>query len=418
MTEIITDIIPYLIDNVPSNEYLNKLNELIKKYKLQTEKINKTTYINQDINEKIKTTFDFINFIKTICKTSNASIFGSFPRMLLERSFLGMSELDGFGNTINHDIDLYIYEDKINFVESDVKTLINVLYLMKTNMTFGDYKIVSIHDKTINATSRVLDNIKDNMLNIPHYVIIFKKSDKIIKYDLLAYKIEATNKWTCEYDVNSLSISRRGIYSDKPFFNVIMNIMNKTAECSIDFKKLILPLHRSGYRSDKVKILNDILFFASIRTKILSIGYKQIYNEKYGNIELSIEKNNSCPITSLDPPYIQLELDCNHKCSLMALAGIINIRTSGDTESILCPFCRHTLIPKISVSINPNKLKSYSVDVDNNNDIPQLPPYEIGEEIITKENRDYIIRLIHGLPTQQISTGRQQITGYDLLIRQ
>lgn len=418
MTEIITNIIPYLIDNVPSNEYLDKLNVLIKRYELQMEKINKTKDINLDINEKIKTTFEFINFIKTICKTSNASIFGSFPRMLFERSFSGLSELDGYGNTINHDIDLYIYEDKINFVESDVKTLINVLYLMKTNMTFGDYKIVSIYDKTINATSRAMDNINDQMINIPHYVIILKKFDKIIKYDLLAYKIEATNKWTCEYDVNSLSISSRGIYSDKPFFNTIMNIINKTAECSIDFKKLILPLYSSIYRSDKVKILNDILFFASIRTKILSIGYKQIYNEKYGNIMLSIEKDNDCPITSLQPPYIQLELDCNHKCSLMALAGIINVRSSGDTESILCPFCRHTLIPKICVLINPNKLKSYSVDVDSNINIPQLPPYEIGEEIITKENRDYIIRLIHGITPQQSLTGRHQISGYDLLIRQ
>jgi len=417
MSESIAETISYLIDNVPSNEYSKKLHELIISYQLQKDKIDKTIKINQDINEKIKTTFDFINFVKTICKTSNASIFGSFPRMLLERSVSGLSELDGYGNTINHDIDLYIYEDKYDYVESDFKTLMNVLQLMKSNMSFSDYKIESIHDKTINASSRVTDNAKDRMLDIPHYVIILKKSDKIIKYDLLAHKLELSNKWTNEYDVNSMTISRRGINSVQSFFDTLINIMNKTADCTINFNKLILPLSKSGYRSEKVKILNDILFFASMRTKILSLGYKQIYNDKYGMIVISIEKNNECPITSLQPPYIQLELDCNHKCSLMALAGIINVRASGDTESISCPFCRHTLIPKLSSTPNPNKVKSYSTAVDTNTIIPLLPPHEISEEVISKENKDYITGLMYGLTPQQALSGRHQISDYELVNR-
>ena len=415
MSETIAETISYLIDNVPSDEYSRKLHELIISYQLQKNKINKTKDINQDINEKIKTTFDFINFAKTICKTSDASIFGSFPRMLLERSFSGLSELDGYGNTINHDIDIYLYEEKYDYKESEFKTLINVLQLMKTNMSFGDYKIDSIHDKTISTSSRVIDNAKDRMLDVPHYVIILKNVDKIIKYDLIAYKIQSTNTWTNEYDVNSLSINRRGIQCHQSFFDTLINIMNRTADCSINFKKLILPLSRSGFRSDKVKIFNDILFFASMRTKILSLGYKQIFNEKYGNLELSIEKDDDCPITSLSAPYIQLELVCNHKCSLMALAGIINVRASGDTESISCPFCRHTLIPKISCIPNPNKLKNYSDGVNTNAVLPALPSCEISEEIITKENIDYIIGLMHGLTPQQVMSGRHQINEYELL---
>lgn len=424
MSETITDPIPepieetisYLIDNVPSDEYSRKLHELIMFYQLQKKKIDNTNDINEDIKQKIKTTFDFINFVKTICKTSDPSIFGSFPRMLIERSFYGLSELDGYGNSINHDIDLYLYETKYDYREIEFKTLINILQFMKSNITFGDYKIDSIHDKTINITSRVTGNAIDRLLDVPHYVIILKKSEKIIKYDLLAYKIELTNSWTNEYDVNSLSINRRGFHCDKPFFDTITNIMNRTAECCIDFYKLILPLSQSGVRLDKVKILNDVLFYASMRTKILSIGYKQIYNQKFGNIVLSIEKNECCPITSFQPPYIQLELVCNHKCSLMALAGIINVRASGDTESISCPFCRQTLIPKINVTSNPNRLKSYSDGVDENSVVPVLPPHEIGEEIITKENKDYIIGLMRGLTPQQVMSGRYQINEYELLI--
>lgn len=415
MSETIAETISYLIDNVPSDEYSEKLHELISFYQLQKNKIDKTKDINEDIKQKIKTTFDFINFVKTICKTSIPSIFGSFSRMLLERSFSGLSELDGYGNTINHDIDLYLYEQKYDYIESEFKTLINVLHLMKSNMTFSDFKIDSIHDKTINATSRVTDNAKDKMLDVPHYIIIIKNSDKIIKYDLLAYKIEHTNTWTNEYDVNSLSISSSGIHSDKQFFDTIINIINRTAECCIDFSKLISPLSRYGYRSEKVKILNDILFFASMRTKILSIGYKQIYNEKFGNLVLSIEKESECPITYMQPPYIQLELDCNHKFSLMALAVIINIRSSGDTESIYCPLCRHTLIPKINRTPNPDKLKSYSDNVNTPSIVPILPLHEIGEEIITKVNRDYISGLMFGLTPQQVMSDRHQISDYSLL---
>jgi hypothetical protein len=417
MSEIIAETISYLIENVPSTEYSKKLHELISTYQLQKDKIDKTKEINHDIKEKIKTTFDFLNFVKTICKTAHPSIFGSFVRMLFERSFTGLSELDGYGNTINHDIDLYLYEEKYDFIHSDFKTLINVLQLMKSNMTFGDYKIDSIHDKTISDTSNVIDNAKERMLNVPHYVVILKNDEKIIKYDLLAYKIESTNTWTNEFDINSLKISRRGIHCDQSFFDTIINIINRTAQCTIDFKKLILPLSRSGYRSKKVKIFNDILFFASMRTKILSLGYKQIYNDTFGTIILSIEKDNDCPITSLQPPYIQLELECNHKCSLMALAGIINIRASSSTESISCPFCRHTLIPKIIITTNPNKLKKYSDGVDTNSVVPVLPPYEICEEIITRENRNYITGLMYGLTPQQVMSGRIPVSDYDLVTR-
>jgi hypothetical protein len=416
MSEPITENLLYLIENAPTAEYAVKLKEVIKHYKLQTTKIEKTKQINLDIKEKIRTTFDFINFIKTICKSSYPSIFGSFPRMLFERCFSGLSELDGYGNTINHDIDIYIYEEinNFNFNQSDFKTLINVLNLIKSNMTFGDYKIHSIHDKTITSLSRVLDNAKDRMLDIPHYVIILKNGDKIIKYDLLAYKIEPTHTWTNEFDINSLSISRRGIHCDQTFFDTIINIMNNTADCTIDFKKFIAPLYKPGYRLDKVKIFNDILYFCCMRTKILSIGYKQIFNDTFGIIELSIEKDNDCPITSLKPPYIQMELECGHKCSLMTLAGIINIRASNDTESILCPFCRHTMIPKISITKNLNKLKKFDV-IEDNIPLQSLPPHEIGNEIITKENKDYVTGLMYGFTPQQIMSGRYPVSDYDLL---
>lgn len=414
MSEIIPENLFYLIDNAPTDDYAAKLKELIEHYKLQTTKIEITKQINQDIKEKIRTTFDFINFIKTICKSSHPSIFGSLPRMLFERAFYGLSELDGYGNTINHDIDLYVYREKDHYDQSEFKTFINLFTLIKSNMTFGEYKIHSIHDKTITSLSRVLDNAKDRMLDIPHYIIILKNGDKIIKYDLLGYKIEPKHTWTNEFDINSLSISGRGIHCDQSFFDTIINIMNKTADCTIDFNKIIDPLVNPSHRSDKVKIFNDLLYFSCMRTKILSIGYKQIYNDKFGMIELSIEKDNDCFITSLKPPYIQMELECGHKCSLMALAGIINIRASNDTESILCPLCRHNMIPKIKITKNLAKLKNYDV-IEEDMPLMSLPSPEIGDEIISKENKDYITGLMYGLTPQQVMSGQFPISDYNLL---
>jgi len=418
MSEIITENLSYLIENAPSDEYQSILKELIDCYKVQTTKIQKTKQIDEDIKEKITTTFNFIKFIKTICKSDfvNPCIYGSLPRMMLERSFSGLYELDGYGNTINHDIDIYIYNQKDCFNKIEFQMIFNIINLTKANLSFGNYKIHSIHDKTIKISSRVSDNAKERLLDIPHYIVILQNGEKIIKYDILGYKIEPTHTWTNEFDINSLSIGN-GIYSrDQYFPDILVNIMNKTAECTIDFKKISSPLSQSGLRSTKQKILNDILYFSCMRTKILSMGYTKIFNENFGSLVLSIEKYNDFIVTMNKPPYIQMELECGHTFSLMALAGITNIRASNDIESIVCPFCRHAIIPKLVRNQNPFKLQSYELN-DSNVPYPEIRQYDIEEEIITKENKDYVNGLIFGLTPEQIITGNVPVSEYELLRR-
>lgn len=401
----IDDDISFLVKHTPSIEYATKLQKFIETYKLQTMKINRSMQIDIDINEKIKTTLNLIQFIKTICKSAIPFIFGSFPRMLFERAFHSSLKMNGYGNTINHDIDLYLYNTEFVFNKYEFDTLIYVLELTKSNITFGNYKLYSVTDKTITSISNVSDNAKNRMLNIPHYVIILHNGEKFIKYDLLGYKISSSNSWTNEFDINSLCMGHNGINSDVDFYNTLMNIMNFTAECTINFKRLIQPLEESNMRSTKVHILNDILYFSCMRTKILSVGYVKIYNEAFGNIILTIEKENDCFITGNKPPYLQLELVCGHICSLMAIAGIVNTRSSEYTESILCPMCRHQLIPKLADIKNPNKLQNYQPDISIMRN-PQIPLYETDDEIITQENRDYVNGLIYGLTPQEILSNR------------
>lgn len=410
MSEIITENLSYLINNAPTTEYLTKLTEFIDILKFQQIKIEKTKQISNDIKDKIKTTFNFINFIKTICVSTsinpiNPCIFGSFPRMIFERFFTGAYEFDGYGNTINHDINIYLYEEKYDFNNTDFNTLINVMNLTKEHLLFGDYKIHSIHDKNTNR-------IKNCITEIPHYIIILQNKGKFIKYDLIGYKIKSVNANTDDFDVNSLIIDSNGIYSEQNFYNILNNIMNKSADCSINFNTLITPLASSGLRTSKVKILNEIIYFTCMRTKILSVGYSQIFNENSGNISISIERVHDCIITTLKPPYIQIELECGHKCSLMALSGIINVRASFDTESILCPFCRHILIPKLIQNKNTNKLQTYETG-DQTKLLPNINPYEIGNELITKENKNYVNGLLFSLTPQQIT--ERQMSDLDFI---
>lgn len=414
MSVNITENLSYLVANAPSEEYSNKLKELIDSYTQQKMKVDKTKQIDVDVKEKVKTTFNFIKFIKTICKNSQPAIFGSFPRMLFERAFTGLYEFDGYGNTVNHDIDLYVFDSKSTFIKSEFSMLITILNLMKPNITFGEFKIHSIVDKTVTSHSVVNDNVRERMKNIPHYCIILEHNSRYIKYDLLGYKIEPQHSWTNEFDINSLSITHRGISSDENFYDSIMNIMNHSAECTIDFKTMLEPLQLSCVRKTKVKILNDIIFFSYMRTKILSVGYSVIYNEKHGNLALTLEKKNECIITGLKPPYIQLELDCGHQCSLMALTGIVNIRASVDTESISCPLCRKKLIPKLVSIANPNKLQNFEPTDETNTSIPNIPAYELGNEIISKENKDYIYGIMNGLTPQEIMSGRHTHRDHDL----
>jgi len=415
----------FLLENAPSEAYREKLSALLNQKDMQiTAKesvinqqmdiVKNTNRITKDIKEKLKVISTFMETITHFCPTSEPTIFGSFVRTLFERVFTPIYDPDskGYANSINHDVDLYVYPTSFNYNPSDFKTFIQTLKLhikLKNDVFVDNFKILSIVDKTITNSSKVSEQARKILKDLPHYVIIFGNGTDYIKCDVLAYKIDRDNIWTNEFDVNSLEFSCNGIKSAKNFINVISNIVNKTATCNVNFNIIMRDLmSRSLNRSQKIPLLNEILFFSTMRTKILSIGYESI-TSNIGFLSLTVEKESPCEITSQPAPFIKMELVCGHQLSLMAIAGIINVRSSEFTEAIPCPYCRKSLIPKL--------VKNAPVKITNPIIIDTEPPvaislqkYDISDEIISEENIAYVQGLIYGLTPEQVLSGRFDYT--------
>lgn len=393
------EYISQLPDEETKDEMITYLNNQIK-YKKQTE----------HFKDKINVSISLISLIESICKKSNVTIFGSFTRNMIEKIFMNNSE-NGFGDPINHDIDIIIFEN-IDAFNKDKKYFYDIITLFKIvahnpiysiDTDFYGYSIIDVDEKTLreeditdyNGTGKIY------LLNIPHYNIIMKKGENIIKFDLLGYKVKNDKfLWNNEYNVNSLLLNSDGIYiatreNKNNFLDILNSIQTREVICNIDHES-ILSNFLTRTRQEKIQIINQIIWFLTYRTKILSLGYKNI-TSNYKFFDYYIEKDEPCDITGNEAPYIKIKLNCNHNISLMALAGIPNIRTSEWSESIKCPFCRSDIELKL-IDIQPSEII-----------IPKLPRkelininnYEIADIITSNDNMSYIS---HVLNTQTIPT--------------
>ena len=85
------------------------------------------------------------------------------------------------------------------------------------------------------------------MINIPHYNLIFKNinsENDIIKIDLLAYKNINNDMWGNEFNINSMKLNNDGIDSHN-FFDTLVSILNRKAECNIDFESVLTKINGS-----------------------------------------------------------------------------------------------------------------------------------------------------------------------------
>lgn len=390
--------IDYLKTQPINNETINMIKYFESQLKFKKQTIH--------FKEKITVTLSFIKFIESICKKSNPIVFGSFTRNLIEKIFMSISEI-GYGDPINHDIDMVIYNDLLTF-SSDKNSFYELISLFKVvssnkeiEFDFHGYKIIDVTDKTLRESDiKQTDGIgKSLMLNIPHFTICLKKDTTLIKYDLLGYKIIhkiQNNTWLNEFNVNTLTLTKNGIqinnkenWETYDFHNILNSILNREVVCNINFESILYGFLTKS-RSKKISILNQIIWFLTYRTKILSHGYKEIKSEILF-FDLKIEKDNICELTENEPPYIKIKLKCNHYISLMGLIGIINIRSSDWSESIKCPFCRSDLELYL--------IKDILTDIP----IPSIPSkeiitfdnYEHSEKIISDENMNYISQIMN-----------------------
>lgn len=185
---------------------------------------------------------------------------------------------------------------------------------------------------------------------VPHAHIILKnpQNNTYVIVDLLGFPI-ASNAYNIDedIDVNTLSLTRDGIKSKADFFTTLQSIQQRRGIMKTDIQKMKDDLeNRTMSFSEKSNIYNNIIHFTGFRTKILAVGYDSIESESH-MCDIQIEMTEDCPISSAKAPYPVINLDCGHSISVIALSGLVNIQASDYTESVRCPHCRASILPKM-----------------------------------------------------------------------
>jgi hypothetical protein len=350
----------------------------------------------------------FIKFLKNICKQSNIKIYGSFVRSIFEKIFVSTADV-GYADPINHDIDIVIFENKHAFTAEKDKffEFISLMQIVsnteKYDFNFYGFKVIDVVEKTINPNNLRPDSgiAKKFLIDIPHYVIMLQKDNFKIKIDMLGYKTENTefNTWQNEFNINSLAMTENGIFS-KDFYDLnvsesynlyetINSIITKTAICNLPFNHLLNGFTHK-YRNEKSNIVNQIVWFFSHRMKIITLGYSNITSD-INFFDYVIERNEPCLLSGNEPPYIKIKLACDHYMSIMALAGLVNIRSSEWTDAIKCPFCRSDLNFAL-IDVPSNKI---IIPKTPEKEMESIDDYEVADDLFSDENIEYITTIIN-----------------------
>ena len=344
----------FLIANAPSEEYRQELLKLLKP--------SKTEYMKT----KFQTLISFVTFIEKEYSTKSVDswnnmkckIFGSFVRQYFEMIYATPVD-QAYGNVYDHDVDIRLFDDMNS--HNDKKFITDLIHLFKTmiiskseEFNFNGYKLLYLEEKTVTKLNEHDAEGKKLLHNIPHYFVVLEKGDDQIHIDLLAHNPanNSSSLWNNDYDVNGMYMCRNGIFTNEigNFFKIQNSIMNRSAYVEYPIEQYVAslkrtPIGRALKRSAKVQIYNQLIHFIAFRTKIEEGGYTQASKGKM--LSLSVEEDEHCEISDFEAPYIKVKLECSHSLSIMAFANIVNIRASDDTETIVCPYCRADLIPKL-----------------------------------------------------------------------
>lgn len=451
-SDIIHSIIASINSDVTKSESQKK--EMIK-FLTNQEKFNNTT---NHLEEKFEALMSFIKFIETNVPQSSCKIYGSFVRQMFEKMFLSTYDDSGYGDSENHDVDLHIFESKEKYFEAktEFNNIIDTFEVMEkldfdANIKFGDFHLVKITDMTLDLDeptkeslqrmkktlseyilrynthsdnpiniedaelpshtmmryrariNRIEHSIKEKFNGVPHFNIILKNplNNKYIIIDMLSFPIDSNNyDIRSDINVNTLCITHNGIESKSDFIDTLRCIYKRKGIMKIDMNKMINDLKNNSLEfSEKAKLYNNFVNFVGFRTKILSVGYTNIFSDIDKQIcDIYIERNESCPITFAKPPYLVMNLECTHNISIMALAGLANIRQSEYTEAINCPICRAKLIPKmvdkqtdIIVIPDPSIISDiFTTGQSRRNSISIKIPNYMQNEIMSKDNLNIV----------------------------
>lgn len=394
-----------------TNNELNKAKDKIKSLELALLSKKKREDIAQCFIEKIGVVNALIKSIDTIYKNvtgmnSEAYVYGSFVRQLFEFNVQNDRDI-GYGNPINHDIDMTIFSKQETFsaymeVFAKIISFLTGLAMVVTeNGKFNGYTLIAVKNVTVGNTTT--QTMRQRIEMIPHYHLYFQKGDKLIKIDLLAYPPAPSDDvlWpNGDFDINSLKLSKNGIETMHHSINildVLYNIVNKQAVCRIEFDELLAPVQNNHVTFDqKSGAMLQLMFFLTNRLKIMEVGYKDIYSSTVIP-EFYIEKEENCHITQEAPPYINIKLECGHNLSISALTGIATFKMSNYTEAMNCPLCNERIVPKLI----EKKLLPIEFPIEIQRESPKLPDYE-KENIMSDDVRKNVKKCLRNQQSSYI----------------
>lgn len=449
-----SDIISSIISSIKtdSTKSEKQKDDMINFLTTQEKSQQKFKISTSHLEEKFECLISFIKFIEINIPSSSTKIYGSFVRQMFEKMFLSSYDDSGYGDSENHDVDCTVFESKEKYEESkkEFNNVIDTFEVMEkldfsASIKFGNFYLVKISDITMNLSNndverlerlrknldsyiisynartnnpinitdtilpsrnmmrtrlqinKLAQNIKEKFNNVPHFNIIMKNpsNNKYVIIDMFGFPIKE-NEYNIQDDinVNTLCITRDGINCKSDFLTTIRSIYKRKGITCIDIVKMKKNLeNKSLIFSEKTKIYNQLVNFIGFRTKILASGYSEISSENE-ICDMYVEHNEICPITSAKPPYMCMNLQCGHSLSIMALAGIANIRKSDYTEEISCPLCRSKLIPKMlekqpeHIEIPDPSIVSqiFTTGQSRRNSISINIPKPVQNEIMTSEN--------------------------------
>lgn len=310
---------------------------------------------------------------------------GDFDRKYIEcpRALCDYFADNVFGNPIGIPIififDKFKLHEFINFME---KMKDSTLLSKNNRLKFGSYRLDKIYRK-----NKIL--WRNNTTEQTRYVMILTDVDTS-----KSIKCYAVNKK--DYIENSRveNIDYIGPY----IYDALPDMTMRKVVTTKDISGSIFMLKGEMVRKKRVAIFELILDILVHEIQLLEKGYRYIDVGSNMMIKYDIEDKDVCPITQVEPSYINVHLVCDHKISIMALYGVIYQGESNDTESIVCPHCRKNMIPKLVPIFKDNNeykkysLKSYDIhDIMSNDDTSEYI-FESNQNKISKywECDDYI----------------------------
>jgi len=280
--------------------------------------------------------FELINEILNILGETS-SCYGTFLRNFFEYKYHNQ-----FYD--NNNIDFYYINKKEGFFDSKLidkfKTYIDYFYSNKNIKSYEILNVAYINDARIFKD----DKSTTNQERIPIYKITLLNNNlDFIFINILCWK----PKFLGEFSVDCIEYNNKGFYSGDDKY-IINDLLEQYRIRTTYFNKNLLFIQNLAFpvvpipRNRKVKFLS--LIYNNIIKKIIPFIDENIinYNIKGCYPILSNEKFEDCPITAIEPPYINLMLECQHKISIEAYKGIIFSKYD-NSESIRCPYCRNDL---------------------------------------------------------------------------